>query len=247
MNIIQNKTIIITGASQGLGANLACRLGSHQNKIVLIARTKKLLEKVRDQINSNNARAFVFPCDIRNHTQVEAVVAEISKQFSVIDILINNAGVWTDDDLEITRPGLRMQALETNVLGHFNFVKEVLPKMLKQKYGHILNVISTAGIVTELTSASDNSAWMSYGASKWAMAGFTRALKKRLQATQIKVSGFYPGGFERNLYQNAGRKEAHQQPWMMRTDSVSETIEFILSRPADVLVDELVLTKFITQ
>src|SRR5207302_2027127 len=103
---------------------------------------------------------------------------------------------------------------------------------------------STSGI--EDTTARDNQYWQTYGATKWAMTGFTNALRDSLQKKNIKVTGFFPGGFDSNLYENAGRPDAHNQPWMMTTEDIADIIQFVLTRPSDVLIEKIVVTKMFT-
>ena len=238
---LKGKTIVITGASQGLGRMLATKVGAIGAKVILVARTKKLLESVHKEIIDNHGLAEYFVCDIRNLAEVKNTVQGILAQNNGVDILVNNAGVWTDDNLEKTNPDLRKAALETNALGHIQFTKELLPHFESKNTGHIFNVISTSGVGD--IQAGDNSLWRTYGASKWAMTGFTKALKDSLKDSKIKVTGFFPGGFESNLYENAGRDNPHNQPWMMKTEDVTDIVVFALTRPDDVVMEKIVVTK----
>jgi len=238
---LKDKTVVITGASQGLGRTLAPKIAKLGATVVLVARSKDLLDKVKNEILSAGGKAESYVCDIRDLDQVQATALNILEKFGSIDVLINNAGVWTDNTLEADKPELRKQALETNALGHIQITNAFLPSFLEKKEGYIFNVISTAGTVG--LPASDNTLWQSYGASKWAMKGFSNALKESVRGSNIKVSAFFPGGFESNLYENAGRANPHNQPWMMKAEDVADIIVFALTRPDDVLMDEIVVSK----
>jgi NADP-dependent 3-hydroxy acid dehydrogenase YdfG len=120
-------------------------------------------------------------------------------------------------------------------------IKALEPTFRAQNSGQIVNVISTSGNYD--TSSGNNTLWQTYGASKWALAGFTRAFKDSLEGTNIKVTGFYPGGFESNLYENAKRENAHEQPWMMKTEDVADALIFCLTRPDDMVVEKIIITK----
>lgn len=181
-------------------------------------------------------------CDVGVPTQVRETAGKILKEHDSIDILINCAGIWTDEELEKDDPDRRKKVLEVNTLGTIEFVKAFEPSFRSNNKGHILNVISTSGNYD--TSSGDNTMWQTYGASKWALSGFTRALKDSLDGTKIKVTGFYPGGFESNLYENANRTDAHNQPWMMDTSDAADALIFCLNRPDDMLVEKLIVTKF---
>ena len=238
---MKDKIIVITGASEGLGKIVATKLAASDAKVVLIAHNQDKLNEVTQTIGEN-ARAYL--CDVSVAAQVRQTVQQILKDVGRVDILINCAGIWTDEELEKDDPDLRRKAFEVNALGTIEFVKAFEPSLRAQNSGHILNVISTAG--TDVTSAGDNTRWQSYGATKWALAGFTRALKDSFatDGVRIKVTGFYPGGFDSNLYENANRPEPHGQPWMMQTEDVADALIFCLNLPADVLVEKLVVTKF---
>ncbi len=238
---MKDKVVIITGASEGLGKTVASKLQEMGAKLALVSLDEEKLRLAADEIGQNTK---IYPCDITEPEQIKSVVKKILSDFGQIDVLVNNAGVWTDEEIEKSRPEQRRKVIETNALGNIEFTKSVEPIMLEQKNGHILNVISTSG--NSDTSSGDNTLWQTYGASKWAMSGFTRALKDSLDGTGIKVTGFYPGGFESNLYENANRssKDSHNQPWMMKTEDVADTLIFCLTRPEDALIEKLVITKF---
>lgn len=235
---LKNKVVVITGSSQGLGESLSYKLAKEGASIALLARTESLLKKVKEKIVNDGGEAEYFMCDIRNLQQIKRAVKQIKDKFGKIDILVNNAGVWTDEELEKERPELRKNAFETNALGNINFTYELLPLLKKQGRGHILNVISTAGV-------GDNALWKTYGATKWAMVGFSKALRCSLKDTKIKVTLFLPGGFDSNLYENAGRPNPHNQPWMMKTDDVADIIVFALTQPNDVQIEQIIVSKIV--
>lgn len=235
---MQNKTIVITGASEGLGKAVARKLGVEGASIILVAQNEDKLLQTANEIGEN---AHPYVCDISNPQEVRQTVAKIVADFGQIDILVNNAGLWTDEELEKSDPDRRKRVLEVNAIGTIEVTKAFEPTFRTQNEGQILNVISTSG--TNDTSSGDNTRWQTYGASKWALAGFTRAFKDSLDGTNIKVTGFYPGGFESNLYENAEREDAHNQPWMMQVNDVADALIFCLTRPADMVVEKLVVTK----
>jgi len=235
---MKDKIVVITGASEGLGKVVATKLVADGATVALVAHDEEKLTRVARDLGEN-AQAYV--CDVSSADQVRQTVKKILDDQGRVDILINNAGIWTDEEIEKSDPDRRKKAFEINTLGTIEFVKALEPTLRAQNSGHILNVISTGG--TNDTSSGDNTRWQTYGATKWALAGFTRALKDSLNDTKIKVTGFYPGGFDSNLYENANRPDAHGQPWMMQTDDVADALIFCLTRPADMLVEKLVITK----
>ena len=236
---MNGKTVVITGGSEGLGKAVARKLVAEGAAVILIAQNAQTLAKTASDIAGN---VSVYACDISSPKDVRDLVAVIITEHPRIDVLINCAGIWTDEELEKEDPDRRKKVLEVNTLGTIEVTKAFEPLLVRQNTGHILNVISTSG--NSDTSSGDNTLWQTYGASKWAIAGFTRALKDSLNGTGVRVTGFYPGGFESSLYENAKKTDAHNQPWMMETDDVADTLIFCLTRPADVLIEKMVITKY---
>lgn len=237
------KTALITGASTGLGKSIAKKLAAQNYTVILLARNEKLLKQNCEEINNTSGTAHYYQCDITNKKQVATVIEAISKKFHTIDMLINNAGVWTDDEIQKNKPDQLNTAIETNLLGQIYIIETVLPIVTKTSVARILSVISTAAVLG--IPAGDNRNWKTYGASKWGLKGYTNALKESLRDTNVQVIQFYPGGFESDLYENAKRSNAHNQPWMMQTNDVADIAVFALTRPDDVYMEEVVVSKYI--
>lgn len=235
---LKNKVVVVTGASQGLGKELSIKLASLGAKVALVARNKKLLNEIKKEIISNKGEAEIFVCDITKNDQVKKTVNETLKRFKNIDILVNGAGIWTTDEFEEDRPELIEEAFKVNTIGHIYFIKSILPIMKVKNSGHILNVISKAGL-----DLFENKDWPTYTATKWAMTGYTKALKSSLTDTKIKVTAFYPGAFESNIFETAGEKEAHNQPWMMKTSQVVDAIIYALNQPENLSIDSIEMAK----
>jgi len=235
MNLI-DKRIVITGASSGLGKALSILLSKNGAHVFLLAKTKKNLERVEKEIKKNGGKVSIFSCDIRNLAEVAKVVKEIGTP----DILVNNAGIWTSNSLEQKNPQRRHDAFDVNALGTIQVTESFLPLFKEKNGGQIMNVISTSGF--QDATQADNTFWKTYGATKWAITGYTNALQSELKKTHIKVTGFFPGGIDTPFYQNAGENYAHEN-WMMSTNDVADIIFFILTRPEDVQIEKMVVTK----
>ncbi len=232
------KTAIITGGSQGLGKAIAKKLADQGYSVILIARRESFLQQAQAEIGE---KASYYVCDIRNKIEVEATISKIKASYPTIDVLINNAGVWTEDSLQEENPNLLASAIETNLMGHIFMTEACLGLLKHDSTARIFNVISTAGVLG--IPAGDNTAWKTYGASKWGIRGYTNALREQLRNTNIQVLQFFPGGFESNLYENAGRDNPHNQPWMMHVDDVADIAIFAITRPDDVYMEQVVVSK----
>lgn len=144
----------------------------------MVAQNEDKLREAADAIGGN---ARPYTCDVSSPEQVCGTVQKILREFGRVDILINCAGIWTGEEIEKSDPDRRKHVLEVNTLGTIEFIKTLEPTFRKQDSGHILNVISTAGNYD--TSSGDNTLWQTYGASKWALTGFTKAFKDSLEGT----------------------------------------------------------------
>lgn len=182
------KTMIITGAGSGLGKELAYQLSAKGYHLLLTGRTVEKLTLVKNEIESAGGKADVFVLDVRNQTEVKEKLAELSREFSFYG-LINNAGVGHFGPfLEVSEQEMN-DMFDTNVFGTLHMTKEFLPYIVEKKEGHILNIISTAGLRGKTNEAV-------YAASKFAVRGFTESLQKEYEGTNIRFSAVYMGGMD---------------------------------------------------
>lgn len=236
-----SKTVLITGASSGLGREMAIQLAEKNFQVLILARSGDKLDDLVKEIESSGGNAQAYVCDIRDSDQVKQTANQILKDHKSVDILVNNAGAWTDDNLQQKNPDLMNQALETNILGQVRVTEAFLPHFKQKNSGKIFNTISTSAVLG--IPAGDNTIWKVYGASKWGIRGYTNALKESLRDTKIQVLQYFPGGFESDLYEAAGRDNPHNQPWMMRVEDVAEIAVFMLTRPDDIYLEQVVVSK----
>ena len=182
---LKNRTAIITGGVQGFGFNIAKKfLNSGANVIIWDLDEKKLLS-VSKKIN--NPKLSYNVVDISNFEKVNNVILEIEK-FSKIDILVNNAGI-TGPTTELWNYSLDdwNKVVEINLNGTFNCCKSIVPNMIKNNYGRIVNIASVAG-------KEGNANASAYSASKAAVIGLTKALGKELAKKNIAVNAITPAG-----------------------------------------------------
>lgn len=196
---LNNKTVLITNASQGLGRELSIQLATLGAKIALVARTEKLLQELKDQITQSGGVAEYFVCDVTDYTQVNATVKKAQDHFGTIDVLVNNAGIWLPDQFALEDQSKIEKLFQVNALAPIYFVQAVTPIFEKSNSGHFVFINSIAGLPYPVIKD-----WQMYAASKWALTGFAKSLTYKYDNTPIKVSSVYPGPFSSNIDKNAG-------------------------------------------
>ena len=181
----RGKVGIVTGASSGIGAEMAFQLARKGMRVALIARRLEKLEEVARRIKEAQGKASVHRCDVSDRSSVEACFEEIIKESDRVDLLVNCAGyvrhtLFKDHDIDDIE-----QMTRTNYLGTVYWIKSVLPVMRRQGHGWIMNVSSFAGLVPQPDEAC-------YTATKFAIAGLSDALIHELKPLGIHVMCVYP-------------------------------------------------------
>ena len=185
---LKDKVVIITGASSGIGEASARAFGRVGAKVVLAARRAERLEAVADGVRALGAEALTVAVDFARLADVEHLIQQTLTRFGRIDVLFNNAGFGRLDWLENLDPIEDIEALVVvNVLGVVQTTRQALPVMIRQRSGYILNMASVAGLIATPT-------YSVYAATKFAVRGFTEALRREAAPWGIRVSLICPGG-----------------------------------------------------
>jgi 3-oxoacyl-[acyl-carrier protein] reductase len=187
-----NRIAFITGASRGIGRACALALSAGGAKVVLAARQLDKLEQVAAEVRSAGGEAFVVAIDLASQDSIKEAFSKASKEFGRIDILINNAG--------LTRDGLALRmkrddwdaVLQTNLSGSFFCIQQVLPPMVRERWGRIVNITSVVG-------ESGNAGQANYAASKAGLIGLTKSLAHELASRNITVNAVAPGFVETDM------------------------------------------------
>lgn len=223
------NVIIITGASSGIGAATARRLGHDGAHIVLAARRKEKLEDVAAEIERSGGEALVVQTDICKRTDIEHLVQTTLEHWGRIDVLVNNAGIANNAPLFKMDPEVIHQGVHVNLLGVIECTQAVLPVMLRQRSGHIVNVSSLAGVIATPDSPV-------YSATKFGVNGFSDALRREVRRDGIFVSAFCPGYTPSEL---SPALQAHENtstdapyiPGLMPTAYVAEQLVCLIYSP----------------
>ena len=143
-NNLNDRVVIITGASSGIGEALACRMAGEGCRLGLIARRKELLDKIADKINRNGGRALSLPADVVNFDQLKESMNTVLKEFGQIDIAVANAGVAPFARIATLKSAALRQIMDINFFGAWNLFECVLPNMLERGSGHLVGVSTFA-------------------------------------------------------------------------------------------------------
>lgn len=181
----KGKTVVITGASSGIGAASCIEFAKKGANLALVARRKEKLEELEKTLAKFDINTLVCECDVSDKAQVQKMSYSVMEKFGRVDVLVNNAGFAIYGAIsDLTIEEIESQ-MKTNYFGMIYCIKNFLPKMLEQKSGHIVNVASVAASFGLPGIAS-------YCASKFAMLGFSEGLKHELKGTGIGITVVSP-------------------------------------------------------
>ena len=183
---LQDKVTIITGASAGIGQEIARRLAKEQTRLVLAARSEDKLQALSEELSATGCQTLVVRTDVSDPNDLSELVDKTIAHFGRIDILVNNAGVESFRHFEQTETEDILQTIETNLTGSIMLARFVIPQMLKQKAGVIINMASTAGKHCPAFASV-------YGATKAGLIVFTQGLRGEYLSEGISATAICPG------------------------------------------------------
>ena len=229
---LRNKSVLITGASKGIGKALAIQMAASGAKVSLMARSENELLDIKENIKANGGHCEIFAGDVSDESYVNKAMEGIIKQFGTVDIAINNAGFGIFKTSEETTAQDWDSVFATNVKGTFLVSNAVIPVMKKNKSGHIINIASD---VAKRVFAGGSL----YCASKYAQDAYSMAIRKELRSFNIKVSVVYSGLVDSAFHANPQGHDAHS--WWLKNDDMANAIIYVASQPAHVVIDELMI------
>ena len=225
----RGKVVIITGASSGIGAAVARRLARDNMCLTLAARRLEKLEQVASEVEALGGDALIIQTDVCNRDEIQRMLKATLDRWGHVDVLVNNAGVGNDKLLVRNRLEKIQNVININLLAVIQCAQVILPVMLRQKSGHIINVASIAGLVAVPGSTI-------YSATKFGVVGFSDALGRELYGSGIHVSAFCPGftGSEINSELKAIAEEKSirtHPPGFMPVSYVADQIAHLIYHP----------------
>lgn len=227
-NNFMNKTVLITGASQGIGKETAQLFALKGYDVVLAARHSEPLNAVANEIKNIGRQALAIPTDISDIEQVKALVENAIATYGHIDVLINNAGICMTAPMANTTLEDWHKIIEINLWGYIHLIHVLLPHLLDRKTGTIVNVGSIGGKMPLPNMTA-------YCTSKYAIAGLTETLRLELEPKGIRVCAVHPSAtdsdfLERAIFRGESEDDAQKQRQQMQQFLKSP----LASQPKDV-------------
>lgn len=215
-----DKVVFITGASSGIGSELALQLAAKGATLGLLARRREMLGELAAEVEKNGGRAHPFAADVTDKNSVFAAAEELRKEFGKIDVLIANAGIAGGAiHAQNLQPENFAQVMNVNLIGAVNSVAAVLPQMLERKNGQLVAISSLAAYRGLPKSAA-------YCASKAAMTALFESLRVDLKNSGVSVTTIHPGFIKTPL--TAGREK--RMPFLMELPAATAKIVRIIER-----------------
>ncbi|WP_442594727.1 SDR family NAD(P)-dependent oxidoreductase [Neobacillus sp. D3-1R] len=221
MPSLVGKNIVVTGASGGIGAEIAKLCAKRGANLTLLARSVDKLEQLKRELEQQySIKVFVHRLDVSDTDEVERVFHTIYKEMKTIDILVNNAGFGVFREAHEAKINEIKSMFEVNVIGLMACTSMVLPKMREHRTGHIINIASQAGKIATPKSSV-------YSATKHAVLGYSNSLRMELAAHNVWVTTVNPGPIATNFFNIADEKGTYVknvQRFMLQPDFVANKV-----------------------
>ena len=238
--LLDGKTALVTGASRGIGRAIALCLAAEGARVAInYAGNVKAAEEVKAAIEAAGGTAILCQADIADSAAVEAMIADVVKEFGTIDILVNNAGITRDTLLMRMKDEDFAKVLDTNLKGVFYCTKAISKLMMKKRSGRIVNMASVVGLV-------GNAGQTNYAAAKAGVIGFSKSAAKELASRGITVNVVAPGFIGTDM--TAGLPESVKEKMltdiplgrMGEPEDVASAVLFLASDQASYITGQVV-------
>jgi len=227
-----NKVVWITGASTGIGFEIAKAFAKSGYVICATARRKSRLVSLVNEIRFAGHEAYAFVCDVRSERSIMSTKKKILEKCGNIDVLVNNASITAFKSFIDTKPPEFDDILETNLRGSYLMARAVLPLMTKRKRGHIINILSVAAKTVFTGSAA-------YSASKAGMLAMFNVLRAEMRKYNVKISNIMPGATDTPMWSPATRQK--YQSRMMTPKEVADIVIHVANQPKKVVIEDIMI------
>lgn len=237
--MLQDKVIIITGASSGIGEATAKLLAAKGAKVVLGARREARLKQIAGDIEKAGGRAAYRELDVTKRSDNDEIVRLAQRTFGRVDAIFLNAGIMPTAPLSAMKVDDWHQTVDVNVKGVLNGVAAVLPTFIAQKSGHVIATSSVAGLKAYLGAAV-------YGGTKWFVRDFMEVLRMEsaMEGTNIRTATIYPAAINTELLHLISHKASAEamnalyNRYGISPDRIASVVAFALDQPEDTTISE---------
>ncbi len=229
---IHRPVVWVTGASRGIGREIAAKFASMGCEVCMSGRDRRALSAAAREIGTTGGRAYPYPCDITRRGAILAAARRIRRERGDVDVLVNNAGITAFKSF-LNTPAREFESIiVTNLLAQAEAIRAVLPGMARRREGWIFNIITTAAIKTFRDSSA-------YTASKAGMLALANVLREEMKSSNVKIVNIVPGPTDTEMWSRSTRRRLGNR--MMRAASVAEAVLAAYQMPDDVVVDQIVV------
>lgn len=232
MGALEGRVAIVTGAGRGIGRAVAVALAAEGAAVALAARSRADLAAVAAEIKGAGGRALAVPTDVTQDAAVEALVEQTVAELGRVDVLVTSAGAAVFGQFAESKPGDWEQMLALNLRAVMVSCRAVLPTMLRQRSGLILNVASIAAKRALPGSAV-------YTATKAGVVGFSRVLAEEMRPHGVRVGVLVPGAVDTPIWDALGASPPREK--MLRPEDVARAAVFMATLPPTASLEELVI------
>lgn len=229
---MKQKVVWVTGASTGIGQAIANEFSKAGHIVVVTARRKSRLVRIVSEIKYAEREASAFVCNVLSERSIQITAKRIREKYGSIDVLINNAGVTVFKSFLETKTFDFDNVMNTNLRGAFLCMKFVLPQMIKNKKGQIINILSVAA-----NTSFENSSV--YAASKAALLAMSNSIREEVRRFNIKISNVLPGAVETSMWDSKFRQRYRNR--MMSPSDIAKIIVYISEQPRKVLIEDVIV------
>jgi NADP-dependent 3-hydroxy acid dehydrogenase YdfG len=237
MSDLTGRTALVSGASRGIGLEVARLLASDGMRVVMVARTEGELRVRAAEIGGD---ALAIPCDVTDAVAVRRLADRVASEFGgVPDVIVNNAGAFQLATVEVTAPAAFRASLDVNLIGPFLLVHAFLGGMRARRQGHVV----TIGSIADRIAFAENAA---YAASKFGLRALHEVLRAELRGSGVRATLVSPGPVDTAMWDGVdteNRPGFTPRRQMLPARAVAEAVRYVISQPAAVNVDELRLSR----